>query len=108
MTISLVCFTVLNKLVSLVPSHPADGFDGSYPDVGRSPSFLDGKAQKEIIARDFDASLDFKDNSGHWTSSQEASLSASASGSGSGSGSGPGTSSGSGSNDSSEQKSRLQ
>ena len=89
----------MNVLAYLVPSQPADGYDGYYPDVGRSPSFLEGKAQKEIIARDFDASLDFKDNSGHWTSSQEASLSAS--GSGSGSGSGPGTSSGSGSNDSS-------
>ena len=46
-----------------------------------------GQFKREIIAHDFDESIDFKQNSGQWTSSNSASPSSSITGSGSGSGS---------------------
>ena len=76
----------------LVPQHLNDA---TYPELGRCTSFK--VPNKEHIAPAFDASIDFKENSALWTSSNSGSGSGSASSGSASSGSAGSGSAGSGS-----------
>lgn len=51
----------------LYPSHPNSEGDDLYADVGRTASFQVAKNGRAV--QEFDDTIDFKDNSGGWTSS---------------------------------------
>ena len=86
----------------IVPSEAAAGTRDYAYEVGssmggRCPSYLviSHKEQFEKVATDFEDTIDFKQNSDQWTSSNSKSGSGSGSGSGSRSGSGSGSGAGS-------------